>query len=64
MSIGDVNSDGEITLDDAVLTLQRAMNVGITGSAFNESAADVNSDGEITLDDAIEVLKIAMKVNS
>lgn len=64
MSIGDVNSDGEITLDDAVLTLQKAMNVGITGSAFNESAADVNSDGEITLDDAIEVLKIAMKVNS
>ncbi len=64
LSVGDVNSDGEITLDDAVLTLQRAMNVGITGSAFNESAADVNSDGEITLDDAIEILKMAMKVNS
>lgn len=61
---GDVNSDGEITLDDAVLTLQRAMNVGITGSVFNESAAGVNSDGEITLDDAIEILKRAMNVNS
>ncbi len=60
----DANSDGEITLDDAVLTLQRAMNVGITGSVFNESAADVNSDGEITLDDAIEILKRAMNVNS
>lgn len=59
-----INADGEITLDDAVLTLQKAMGVTITGKVFNESAADINSDGKIALDDAIEILKAAMKVNS
>lgn len=27
---GDVNNDGEVTLDDAILTLQKAMKVSIT----------------------------------
>ena len=60
--LGDVNADGDITLDDAVLTLKVAMNVDIGGETFIEQAADVVSDGGITLDDAIEILKIAMNV--
>ena len=63
-SPADVNSDGEVTLDDAVLTLKVAMNVDIGGETFIEQAADVVSDGGITLDDAIAVLKIAMNVVS
>ena len=63
-SPADVNSDGEVTLDDAVLTLQKAMKVDMDSAVFIEQAADVNGDGEISLDDAVEILKVAMKVNS
>lgn len=60
---GDVNNDGEITLDDAILTLKFAMNVDLGDVDFIESAADVSGDdGSITLDDAIAILKMAMNV--
>ena len=58
----DVNDDGEVNLDDAVLALQKAMKVDVTSTVFIDEAADVNGDGEINLDDAVEILKIAMKV--
>ena len=60
---GDVNDDGEVNLDDAVLALQKAMKVDVTSAVFIDEAADVNGDGEINLDDAVEILKIAMKVS-
>ena len=63
-TIADVNDDGEVTLDDAVLTLQKAMKVDMGSALFIAQAADVNGDGEISLDDAVEILKVAMKVNS
>ena len=59
---GDVNNDGKVTLEDAILTLKRAMNVGTGSDVFIEQAADVIPDGRISLEDAIEVLKMAMKV--
>ena len=61
-AFGDVNKDGVTTLDDAVLTLQKAMNVNLGYVAFDDVEADINCDGQITLDDAIEILKIAMNV--
>lgn len=61
---GDVNDDGEVTLDDAILTLKFAMNVDLGDAEFIESAADVSGDdGSISLDDAITILKIAMNVS-
>ena len=62
-TLGDVNDDGEVNLDDAVLALQKAMKVDVTSAVFIDEAADVNGDGEINLDDAVEILKIAMKVS-
>ena len=59
---GDVDNNGKITLDDAILTLKRAMNVGLGDAVFIEEAADVVADGKISLEDAIEILKMAMKV--
>lgn len=60
---GDVNGSGDVTLDDAILTLKVAMNVDIGADAFIEAAADVNPDGRTTLEDAIEILKLAMHVS-
>ena len=61
---GDVNADGNVTLDDAILTLKKAMNVSLGDETFNEAAADVTDDGEVTLDDAIAILKIAMNMTT
>lgn len=62
--IGDVNADGKVTLDDAILALKRAMNVGLGNETFIEEAADVVTDGRITVDDAIAILKISMNVGA
>ena len=64
VNLGDVNGDGNVTLEDAVQTLKRAMNVDVGNEAFIEEAADVVADGKISLEDAIEILKMAMKVTS
>ena len=58
----DVDGNGSVTLDDALLTLKCAMNIGLGDETFNKQAADVTGDGNITVDDAIAVLKIAMNV--
>ncbi len=52
--MGDVNSDGQISLADAVMILYHYFGVSQTG--FKEKAADVTDDGNISLADAIEVL--------
>ena len=64
VNLGDVNGDGNVTLEDAVQTLRRAMNVSTGSDIFIEQAADVVPDGRISLEDAIEILKMAMKVTS
>lgn len=62
---GDVNGDGEVSLDDAILTLKFAMNVDMGDSIFIEAVADVTGDDDaITLDDAVTILKIAMNVEA
>lgn len=58
----DANDDGDITLDDAIVTLKAAMNVSESSDSLIDEAADANGDGEITLDDAIKILKVAMNV--
>ena len=52
--MGDVNSDGHVSLADAVMILYHYFGVSQTG--FKEKAADVTGDGNISLADAIEVL--------
>lgn len=59
---GDVNNDGKVTLDDAILTLKKTMNVDVSSATFIAEAAEVTGDNRLTLDDAIGVLKLAMKV--
>lgn len=58
---GDTNGDKQVTLDDAILALKRAMGVE-AGSKFITEAADINGDSRITLEDAVAILKIVMDV--
>ncbi len=57
---GDVNNDGYITIDDAVLALRAA--VGISGNALygmDFKCADIDKDNKISTYDAREILKMA-----
>lgn len=59
VTIGDVNGDGEITVNDAVMLLDEcaARAVGTTTlDKAQRSRGDVNEDGSITLTDAILIL--------
>lgn len=59
---GDVNLDGAITIDDAVL-VQKYINNMCTFSDIQKYAADVNSDGVINIYDSTEIQKIIAKLN-
>jgi Matrixin/Divergent InlB B-repeat domain/Dockerin type I domain len=56
-SIGDVNGDGDITLADAILSLQVIS--GKTPAQAVNKAADVNGDGEIGLPEVLYILQRA-----
>lgn len=62
-SVGDVNSDGDVTAQDASLVLQ-AVAGKIELSAAQRQAADVNGDGDITAQDASLILQyVAGKIS-
>ena len=54
--IGDVNGDGEITIDDATLIQRRAVELEVF-SDVQEQLADVNGDGRISILDVTCVQK-------
>ena len=51
---GDVNSDGEVDLSDAIMVTYYSLHE--VPSNFNEAVADMNGDGEIDLSDAIIII--------
>jgi len=51
---GDVNSDGEVDLSDAIMVTYCSLHE--VPSNFNEAVADMNGDGEIDLSDAIIII--------
>lgn len=55
---GDVNSDTNINLTDASVTLQH---IAGWGSPLREEAADVNADGKVNLADVSRLLKYVAK---
>ena len=51
--LGDVNGDGQVTLEDALLVTTYVVNGSVELPANGEiSLGDVNSDGQVTLEDA------------
>lgn len=54
--VGDVNGDGEVSIADANMIVNRYL--GNDEPGFIEEAADVNGDGEITIADANEIANV------
>ena len=54
---GDVNGDGEVDVNDALLVMRHAL--GLI-ELENTYAADVNGDGTVNLEDALLILRTAM----
>ena len=54
--IGDVNGDGDVTIDDATM-IQKAIAELIELDDTQKKAADANADGQITIDDATMIQK-------
>ena len=57
---GDVNSDGELDLSDAIMVIYYSL--GVRPTLFKETAADLNGDGEIDLADAIMIIYMSLDV--
>ena len=60
---GDVNRDGEVKSNDAILTLRIATRQ-MTPSDYEKWAADMNGDGEVKSNDAILILRKAIRLDA
>jgi len=57
--VGDINGDGDITADDAIIAARLAAGYGDYDSRYNSDVADMNRDGSVTADDAIIIARYA-----
>ena len=57
--MGDVNGDGDITIADAVATVNYIM--GTPNDPFIKEAADMNGDGDITIADVVAIIARMME---
>ena len=55
LEAGDVNCDGKVNSDDAVLILRYV--VGYKDNSFNGDYGDINNDGKVNSDDAVKILR-------
>ena len=64
--LGDVDGDGEITMDDAIQILNYVLNEEsvINTDTVAAKAADVDKSGEIDMDDAIQILNYVLGEDS
>lgn len=59
---GDVNSDGNVTMIDVVMTVNAVLEK--EQKNFNANAADLNGDGQITMVDVVGVLHLVLTEGS
>jgi len=57
--VGDVNGDGNITADDAIIVARLAAGYGDYAARYDSDVADMNGDGKVTADDAIIIARYA-----
>jgi len=57
--VGDVNKDGNITADDAIIAARLAAGYGDYAARYDSDVADMNGDGKVTADDAIIIARYA-----
>ena len=56
---GDLNKDGQITTDDAIIAARFAAGYGDYRDRYDSRLADMNIDGSVTADDAIIIARYA-----
>lgn len=61
--MGDVDSDGNVTLKDAKASLKATLGISDAGIS-NQKAHDVNSDGKCTIQDTKIILQLALGMGS
>ena len=61
--VGDVNLDGQVAADDALLALRYSMQIE-TLPAKNVFAGDVNQSGQLQADDSLSILRYTMGIIS
>jgi hypothetical protein len=59
--MGDVNFDGEVNSEDALLTLRAALGI-IEFTDEQMLRGDMNGDGEVRSDDALIILRISLGI--
>jgi len=57
--VGDLNGDGNITADDAIIVARLAAGYGDYAERYDSDVADMNQDGKVTADDAIIIARYA-----
>ena len=57
--LGDVNCDGQVTVTDAALIVQKILGEEVT--VFREAAANVVRDGSISISDAQQIVEMILK---
>lgn len=57
-TLGDVNGDGNVNSNDALMILKYS--VGLEAGDFLTNRADMNGDGQINSSDALTVLKTSV----
>lgn len=60
--LGDVDFNGEVALEDAVL-LEKHLAGATAFKSYEKKAADIDKDGEVTLEDAVLLCKMLAGVN-
>lgn len=58
---GDVNLDGEVTMEDAVLVMKHAIKETLITNNTALANGEVTNDGELTMEDAVKIMKYAIK---
>ena len=59
---GDIDGDGEISVNDALMALRAATKLATFEDEALFALADVDHDGEITVSDALRILRVAAKL--
>lgn len=59
-TLGDVNNDGHIAVNDVVLMINAVL--GVPAENFIYDAADMNGDGEIMVNDVVTVINVVLGV--
>lgn len=57
--VGDMDLNGKITADDAIIAARLAAGYGDYSGRYDPALADINGDGKVTADDAIIIARYA-----